>query len=91
MTENTQLQTETPKDRSVRGKFCGYHDGYPVYYSRPHFSLADNNKFVRHLSQKDARRLGINESPTANSAKLYHKNGYIGPDRHKGVAKTQPH
>lgn len=87
MTETRTEETKV-KEKNVRGKFCGYYNGQPVYYSRPHLSLASkNNKFVRHLSQKEAKRFGLTEDENKNSAKIFSFQGYIGPDRHKGSAK----
>ncbi len=73
------------EERKARGQFCGFHNGYPVYYSRPHFIVGKGNReFVRFLSQKEARKNGLTELPGKNSSKIYGPHGYIGPDRLKG-------
>lgn len=74
------------KERKARGQFCGYHNGFPVYYSRPHFIIGHENRdFIRFLSKKEARFDGFREAGNNKAAKIYGRPGYIGPDRHKGL------
>ena len=80
---------EKPKERRVRGQFCGEFRGestegvlHSVYYKRPHFALATpEGSFVRFISKKEAAKMGIK----ADTKVIYGHGGhggYVGPTKY---------